>query len=616
MEDDNFFQQIKEDIKLIQDNYKIYEPLLKKEEYAFNYWVLSKLYNVDEECIDSNITEYSDDACDCFVFFEESRELYIIQNKYYTTTVLDEHYVKTEFLYKTLNSLYENSYRRSKELQTIFNKYKDDPDFKIYLNLYVTNNNVKEELKNYVEKFSYSGNKIQAIVSAKIYTLDDIKNIYFGERKKQIKKYTCTFKTKNDGTFLNIDSTSYNLPNLINAKYILTPVKLIYEIVKECKKIDYILFEENIREYLGNKGINSRIAKTLENEEDRDNFFYYNNGITVICDSVQKITLNDACYNRGFKTENPQIVNGCQTVNTIYETLNKYPEQELDEKFKNTYVMVKLLVLDKDSEKNKILYQDIVKYNNSQNAISEKNFAANKKIFLNLQDDLKNYGFLLAVKQSDYYKFKSQEKFNLYRPKLQKYSELFDLEFSKLDDNIIKLDKFLQVLLAFKNNGYDAFTKKNKILKIDTSIYNELIDFIRDGYLTNADYINLYLLYLKAYKEQKLSEDQRTPIPYYLIGFLGRDLNGLEDADIKKYFKYIFESKENLNAIYNFYKKITKRYKLNMKNERDIEYNQMIKTQIDNTLLEKTINNEIEMEEDFETKKIIKNFREHTIQFS
>ena len=275
--------------------------------------------------------------------------------------------------------------------------------------------------------------------------------------------------------------------------------------------------------------------------------------------------------------------------------------------------MVKLLVLDKNSESNKRLYQDIVKYNNSQNAISEKNFAANKKIFLNLQKDFRDLGFLLSVKQSDNNKFKTEENFNTYRPKLQKYTELFGLEFNKLEDNIIQLDKFLQILLAFKNDGYDAFTKKSKILKVDTPIYNELIDFIKNGNLTKSDYANLYLLFVKAEKEKKASEDQRTPIPYYLLGFIGRDLKGLNGEQTRKCFRYIFESKDNLNAIYNFYKKVTKRYKINMKNDKDIEYNKMIKTQIDNTLLEKTINDELEMEDNIETKRIVNKFRNHIV---
>ena len=103
-------------------------------------------------------------------------------------------------------------------------------------------------------------------------------------------------------------------------------------IMENCMKIVFFKIAW-MREYLGNKGVNSHIAKTLEDENDRDNFFYYNNGITVICDSVQKITLNESIHNKGFKTENPQIVNGCQTVNTIFETLNKYPESELENTF-------------------------------------------------------------------------------------------------------------------------------------------------------------------------------------------------------------------------------------------------------------------------------------------
>ena len=50
-----------------------------------------------------------------------------------------------------------------------------------------------------------------------------------------------------------------------------------------------------------------------------------------------------------------------------------------------------------------------------------------------------------------------------------------------------------------------------------------------------------------------------------------------------------------------------------MKNNKGIEYNKMIKTQIDNTLLENTINDELEMEENSGNKEIVNNFRNHTV---
>ena len=389
---------------------------------------------------------------------------------------------------------------------------------------------------------------------------------------------------------------------------------LIYDIVKDAKNKGYMLFEENIREYLGNKGANVKIAKTLESDTDRDNFFYYNNGITVICDRVERTQLaHESKYNTGYITYNPQIVNGCQTVNTIYETLNKYSEIELDDKFKNTFVMVKLLVLDKESENNKVLYQDIVKYNNSQNAITEKNFAANKQLFINLQKELKKYGLLLAVKQSDPYKFRQNENFNDYRPIVEKYSQLYGVEFSKLEDIIVQLEKFLQVILAFFKDGYNAFTKKSQLLKVDAPTYNDVIACIRDGALTNNDLVNLYLIFLKSEKDKKNSEDKRTPIPYYLLGFIGNDLKGLSSDEFRKYFRYIYQDKSNLDVIYKFYKRLTMRYKSNYKNTRGIEYNQMIKSQIDTSILERTINDELEMIESNDERIIIKNFRDHLL---
>lgn len=569
MNGEKFKEQIKEDIKVLQEEYSKNNPLLNSDDYAFNYWVLTKLYNIDEEIVEDYITEYSDDGCDCYCFFEESKELYIIQNKYYgESTKLQEQYVVKDFLYRPLNTLEQNAYKRSKDLQIIFNKYKKDPDFKIYLNLYVTNNLIGESLRERFEKFIYSGPELNCYVDANIYGLDDMVNLYYEDRKKHIKNYSCDFKTINNGTVLNINSSAYKLPNLTDAKYILTPVNLIYEIVKDAKEKNYMLFEENIREYLGNKGVNARIAKTLEDENDRDNFFYYNNGITVICDSVSDKTIHDPYMNKAYTAENPQIVNGCQTVNTIYETLNRYSIEDIEEKFANTFVMVKLLVLNKDEEKNKVLYQDIVKYNNSQNKVEEKNFAANKQIFINMQKDLKKYGFLLLVKASDSNKFKVEENFNNYRPIVDKYNAMFGLTFNKLEDIEIQLEKILQILLAFKNDGYSAFTKKGQLLKLDSPTYLDIIEYIKNGDLTNEDIVNLYLTYLKAEKEKKASEDQRTPIPYYLLGFMGRDLKGLEGNEYRNCLRYVYSSKRNFETIYEFYKTLTKRYKINFKTKK------------------------------------------------
>ena len=612
--ENSFLTQIKEDIWLIQNEYVKNNPLLEKEEYAFNYWVLSKLFNVDEDTIDTNITEYSDDWCDCFVFFEDSKELYLIQNKYYSNaSKISEKYVTDDFMEHLMTTLDNDHYTRSVELQDIFRKYKSDPDFRIYLHFYVTNDEIDNKLREKVERYTYNWwESFKANVSAEIFWLSDIKENYYWETKKDRKNYNCIFKSINSWTVLNIDSENYHLPWLIDAKYILTPVEIIYDIVRECKEKNYMLFEENIREYLWNKWINARIATTLNNPEDRDNFFYYNNWITVICDRIDKETPHwDNVYSCRFKAYNPQIVNWCQTVNTIYETLHKFPRDIIEEDFKNTFVMVKLLVLDK--EKNKTLYQDIVKYNNSQNKIDDKNFVANKQIFLDLQKYLKNYWLLLAVKQSDMHKFEQEENFNNYRPKLSEAESLFGLSFSKLSDIEVQLDKFLQVLLAFKDWGYAAYTKKPQILKFDNHVHDWLIDFIKNWYLTHKDYADLFFLFLKSEIDKKNSDDLKTPIPYYLLWFIGRELRWLTWEEYRKNVRYIFSDKKIFDTIYMFYKKITKRYERKMSEVRMLQYNKMIKTDIDENILSNVILEEEDVIFDSTEKQIINKFRNHNI---
>ena len=56
----------------------------------------------------------------------------------------------------------------------------------------------------------------------------------------------------------------------------------LFTLYKDAIKHNYELFEENVREFLGTQGINNGIIKTLQSPTDRENFFYYNNGIILI----------------------------------------------------------------------------------------------------------------------------------------------------------------------------------------------------------------------------------------------------------------------------------------------------------------------------------------------
>jgi len=76
------------------------------------------------------------------------------------------------------------------------------------------------------------------------------------------------------------------------------------------------LFEKNIRQVLGSTEVNEEMKETLANSPE--NFWYFNNGITIVCDRIEKSMIGGSSRDTGsFKLYGAQIVNGAQTVSTI-----------------------------------------------------------------------------------------------------------------------------------------------------------------------------------------------------------------------------------------------------------------------------------------------------------
>ena len=399
----DFKKQIEEDIKDYQQNFP-YVSNINKDEWAFNYWILDKLFYEDEELIEEKIIDYYDMGIDAYEIYEDTKDIYLIQNKYYSnSTTITAEYIKNDFLLRAITALENGTYKKSEELQNAFTKYKDHSDFTVYLQLFVTNNVRCKEADDYVKRFNIEHPKYRA----SIFYLDDIAEKYYGEIKQVKKNLTVKVQSVNKGTILNINTEDYKLENVIDARYVLAPVVSVYRLYRDAIEKGYPIFDKNIREYLGNRGVNKNMYITLLDSDDRKNFFYYNNGVTVICDSMGKINTQASTYNMNayFEITNPQIVNGCQTVNTIYEALKNVDPAQLEKEYKDTFVMLKILEIDQGNTYEDSLYKNIVRFNNSQNPIDEKTFVANTDIFVRLQREFEEKGFLLLIKQSDKNRF-------------------------------------------------------------------------------------------------------------------------------------------------------------------------------------------------------------------
>lgn len=618
--EENFRKQIAEDISLIQEQYEYYDPKLKHDHYAFNYWVLSRIYNIDEEIIPNLITDGKDSGIDCFAHFEDTKEIFIIQNKYYSESTPLQRNEVTNFLTTPIQKLTKNKYKRSDELQAIFNRAKNDSDYKVWLHYYVSNNNRNADVDELFSHKMFNETDLSAYVGCEIYHLDDIRSLYFDDRFQDKKHFEFDLTTINKGTSLDVRSKEYGLDWMIDLRYTMVNVKTLYDMLTKANTIKYDLFDENIRDYLGTRGVNNGIIKTLKDKSERENFFYYNNGVTLICEKCTTLSANQIGSQvnaqrdlYGAKLVNPKIVNGCQTVNSIYEVLSHYSNEQLEKEFAKTYVLIRIYQFDEETKNTKgDLDKRIVKFTNTQTGVSEKDFAAKKDYFLNLQKEFERRGFLLLVKPSDKNRytteFKNKSALAKNNRKNEKTLSFFGLSGTKLSDIMIPLDKLIQVLLAYKRNGHEAFTKKQLVLKKGSSIYKDFSLNI-DEYFTVDEMINIYLLYKKAEDEKRKSDDKKKPIPYYLIGFLGKPPSEVEDKDAYQdtLIDKIFSDKELFKSVYNLFKNISVQYYEEYTSKKLVDYNTMIKQKIDDTLLDKLIRFGLSYSND-ETKELFSSF--------
>jgi AIPR protein len=135
------------------------------------------------------------------------------------------------------------------------------------------------------------------------------------------------------------------------------------------------LFNWNIRRFLGKKGeVNKGLTATIETAPKM--FFYYNNGISALCDSFDFDE-----NNKVLEVHKLQIVNGAQTLGAIKNASN--------EKLHDVLVLVKLTAI-KHSNRERGIAADLIKTNNTQNTLRAPDFRSNDKIQQWLETKFKN----------------------------------------------------------------------------------------------------------------------------------------------------------------------------------------------------------------------------------
>lgn len=274
------------------------------------------------------------------------------------------------------------------------------------------------------------------------------------------------------------------------------------------------VLKDNVRKFKGlTNSINSNIIKTAETDSDVDNFFYYNNGLTILCNKISKSQL---ALNQTVILDGMQVVNGGQTLRCIdYIRKNKISNLE------GIYILCRFY-----EANDPIFSANVAEFTNSQTAVTSRDIKSIDEKQRKLQDLIRGKGY--------FYQLKSKE---------------FDKE---QRDLVIDFEKIAQCLYAFECE-YPSQARNNK-KDIFASKYNEIFnDGVDENYI-----INLHNLYKEIVKKRNwivksnIDEDKFNKPEYSFI--VNADYYILYGVK-KLYLKTNQRLPEDLTQLMNFYDK-------------------------------------------------------------
>lgn len=303
-----------------------------------------------------------------------------------------------------------------------------------------------------------------------------------------------------------------------------------YNILKK-QDLELSLLFDNVRGYLGSTTkFNKNIIKTIQDQPNK--FFMFNNGITMTAKSIVKEDINGAkkfsCRITGF-----QIVNGGQTIRTIYEFCHNSFDQE---KLANAEILVRLFQTATDKQ----LTNNIAEYTNSQNAISSVDLKSISDYQIKIGTYLEKKDILYVRKSGDTGNVEESYKYR------------------------ISMEKVAQLLYSY--SGYpDRATNQKKALF--EKYYDEIFD---EEKLEFELLEELILKYFSIEKEYQGLEYKNYHQKYlYIIFLLGKH----PDKSVKSCIELLEKKLESYKAD----EKISSARKLIQKGFKDHVSNELIK---------------------------------------
>ena len=517
-----FQSYLKEQVEKICSDENLTYDNEKQRSRAFNLWI-ARLYKENNRYIDTDpedalLGERSDLKIDLFLEDTNDNVIYLIQSEFTGTSKKSKsanvEEAKVSEFFNNHDNLMDRAWVRkygNKRAVSYLSDYKklieDDFRFKY---IFISTASASDRVKEAVQKANRKYEKKNINIECMLYDFSDFKDLVSQAESVEAKiPDFVEFYVPKDQMFIKEN------PKLT----VVTALKAnaIEDLLRQHKDS---LFAYNIRTYLGEKGINKDIVATAE--EEPENFFYYNNGISAVCTDLD-IKKNKIIAKKF------QIINGAQTVGAL-KAIEDNPNLEILMRITETQSV--------GTEKG--INEKIIRYNNTQNKITLSDFRSNDKIQLDLLNKFKTLNFKIFGKIN--YIRKRGDKMlrkGTYNLKLE---DLAKIRYSYLCEPCTPISKAKDLWKVGDNGLY----------KKSFGINNVIEDIISDNQFLNT-FLTPVVFYediLERCKKEAEKKDENRFLKrfrYHFLYFYGLIKKEAESQGIKPASKKLVNDKEYLS---------------------------------------------------------------------
>ena len=296
-------------------------------------------------------------------------------------------YIQTIHQYKHSQNKHVRAFQSSVSIKLESIKNDEIETFYFNVNYFIAKSKLTSEAESELKEIQLSSKSIKTIsdvpveVSIKIFLIDDL----LEERWRQDNaSWKSIGGNKEDWVEISIDG------HMIDDQKSQILFGRAFDLIEAYNRLGQRLFAPNVRCYLKDTPVNSHIREAVKTRKGIDNFKYMNNGITIIADNVDKKKGSSR-----IRLHRPGIVNGLQTIRSLFEAYSHMDEADRNYFMDNCYVLTRVF----GAQKPPFLIEDLIIATNNQNKMEARNLKSNTNTQKIIENSFAKLGWFYERKE-------------------------------------------------------------------------------------------------------------------------------------------------------------------------------------------------------------------------